>query len=833
MSRIVLVDAEGQEYHHPESTDAKFEHHARTIGARLVLRISTTLVVTLFDRFPDSADGVQVGASQVQIIESLAHLDIARKHQNAAFVREERCLVVWAEGIEKLMERAAQFNDALFSAIWDDKNVLVQESDELERVTAQLTTRALPAPKKPRPAWLGGKKNLHVSQTELSSPTNDQGEETQSEKGREKKSNEGSWEDIEPATELPRIRLLQQPTVVAITWILLGLVFGLCLKAIVGQYLMDGKYIHFLFVLVFPNTFLFAMFAFQTVVGNTAQLFGPVSTLRVNTMFYSAVPPKRISTEDPLPHFTIQMPVYKESLGGVIDPTIQSLLLAISTYELQGGSANIFVNDDGIQLLDEDHRKLRMRYYEMHGIGWVARPGHNVDGFQRMGKFKKASNMNFALDISRKCELLLETPQFACIDDEDEAYEQALDHVLAENPRAWAAGNIRIGDYILIIDSDTRIPGDCLLDAASEMEASPDVAILQQSSGVMKVVNNYWEDGIAYFTELVYRAIRFACATGDVAAFVGHNAILRWSAIQEIAYEQDVNGIPTLKYWSEAHVSEDFEMSMKLQILGYRTRLAAYNGDGFKEGVSLTVYDELTRWEKYAYGCSELMFHPFRYWPTRGPFTPLFRRFVGSNMKGHSKFTIMAYIGTYYSIAGAWLITLVNYFATGWFLVYLDGAYLQSWSVWLFCIALFTVVSGIVFVIYRYRIREQELKASLIEVLKWTPLMIVFFSGLSIHVSQAIMYHLCGIEMTWGATAKELADSNFWKEVPMIIKKFKVMYLFIIGLAVGMICIAYVVPAPWRIGIGQIYAWVPLANIVVGHALFPLILNPQLMHFSF
>jgi hypothetical protein len=27
----------------------------------------------------------------------------------------------------------------------------------------------------------------------------------------------------------------------------------------------------------------------------------------------------------------------------------------------------------------------------------------------------------------------------------------------------------------------------------------------------------------------------------------------------------------------------------------------------FKEGVSLTAFDELLRWEKYAYGCSELV----------------------------------------------------------------------------------------------------------------------------------------------------------------------------------------------------------------------------------
>jgi hypothetical protein len=41
------------------------------------------------------------------------------------------------------------------------------------------------------------------------------------------------------------------------------------------------------------------------------------------------------------------------------------------------------------------------------------------------------------------------------------------------------------------------------------------------------------------------------------------------------------------------------------------------------------------------------MFHPMRYWWRRGPFTPLFIAFLKSNIKGASKFTIMAYVGTY------------------------------------------------------------------------------------------------------------------------------------------------------------------------------------------
>jgi len=52
-------------------------------------------------------------------------------------------------------------------------------------------------------------------------------------------------------------------------------------------------------------------------------------------------------------------------------------------------------------------------------------------------------------------------------------------------------------------------------------------------------------------------------------------------------------------FWSEEHVSEDFDISLRVQMAGNVVRLATYHGDGFKEGVSLTVYDELSRWEKY------------------------------------------------------------------------------------------------------------------------------------------------------------------------------------------------------------------------------------------
>lgn len=55
----------------------------------------------------------------------------------------------------------------------------------------------------------------------------------------------------------------------------------------------------------------------------------------------------------------------------------------------------------------------------------------------------------------------------------------------------------------------------------------------------------------------------------------------------------------TRNFWTDCHVSEDFEMALRLQVAGSIVRLASYHGEEFKEGVSLTVFDEILRWQKY------------------------------------------------------------------------------------------------------------------------------------------------------------------------------------------------------------------------------------------
>ena len=134
-------------------------------------------------------------------------------------------------------------------------------------------------------------------------------------------------------------------------------------------------------------------------------MFGPTQQMHSNSRFYSNNKSPRLKTDD-LPHVTIQCPVYKESLSEVIMPTVQSVKQAISTYELQGGSANILIHDDGLQALSDDDRFDRIDYYADNGVGWTARPNHNsilLDGrkFVKKGKFKKVSSINFFIPFGR------------------------------------------------------------------------------------------------------------------------------------------------------------------------------------------------------------------------------------------------------------------------------------------------------------------------------------------------------------------------------------------------------------------------------------------------
>ncbi|KAI0514471.1 glycosyl transferase family group 2-domain-containing protein [Xylaria bambusicola] len=779
----------------PQLRDMKYSLYdmAMELNVRCAMTVNTRIINVILASRRTTYEYIPLpDGLRLQVLPSMRDLPRCQKHHFAAFIQDLQIMIVWDDEPKKVLARAEALERQLMRMIWG---------------TGQ-----------------------------------DEEEETEGEKG--EKVQVGEVEvtpiDLEAAANAPdrRIKLTSAFTV-GLTMALSVATLGLGFRKLSFELATDGDYVRLALIAVAPLQLWVGYFFFQTIIVNLFEIFGPISAVNQNSKFYSGTAPRRLDREHhTLPHVTIQMPVYKEGLKAVIGPTVQSLKQCISTYELQGGSANIFVNDDGMQLISPEEAQARREFYDENNIGWVSRPKHNPNPeegeqvFLRRGKFKKASNMNYALMVSNRVEDKLAQAQRSATwtqEDEHAAYEQCLSEVLQEDEgRTWAEGNIRIGDYILIIDSDTRVPEDCLLDAVSEMEQSPQVAILQFSSGVMRVSESFFEGAVEWFTNLIYSSIIYTVSIGDSVPFVGHNAILRWSAIQDAASYQDEDGYE--KYWSESHVSEDFDMSLRLQCAGYSCRLASYTGEGFQEGVSLTVYDELARWEKYAFGCNELMFHPLRYWPTRGPITPLFRKFLGSNIPLPKKITICSYIGTYYAIGASWIITLFNYFLTGFFYGLYDKYYLDSFAIFVSVIVVFTGFGNLALAILRYRLNQKSLLGAFWDNVKWIPVMTIFLGGLSLHVSQAILCHFFSIDMTWGATAKEVEEVNFLEEIPRLLKRFKGTFVFSFGTVGLIIAGLYGFPEAWRITyFASIF---PLAWLAACHFLLPVALNPALMVFA-
>jgi Glycosyl transferase family group 2 len=121
---------------------------------------------------------------------------------------------------------------------------------------------------------------------------------------------------------------------------------------------------------------------------------------------------------------------------------------------------------------------------------------------------------------------------------------------------------------------------------------------------------------------------------------------LNWQAIQVVSWFDEEVGYQ--KFWSESHVSEDFDLSMRLQSAGYIGRYALYTGDGFQEGVSVTIHDEIKKLKKIAYSSEEMIFCPCKDWCRKGPISTLLKNYLTtSRIPWHARVNLVAYLFTY------------------------------------------------------------------------------------------------------------------------------------------------------------------------------------------
>lgn len=140
-------------------------------------------------------------------------------------------------------------------------------------------------------------------------------------------------------------------------------------------------------------------------------------------------------------------------------------------------------------------------------------------------------------------------------------------------------------------------------------------------------------------------------------------------------------------------------------------------------------------------------------------------------------------------------------------------------------------MSNICLAFLRYRLGEMPLLASLFQNFMWMPFFMIFFGGLPFHLLLAICAHVFGIDMSWGATAKEKATTNFWTDWPRIVDRFKWMFAFMVPMLGTMIYLGCY--ASEEASIKGLTSVVPMAVTVGSHLIFPFALNPSLLVFDF
>ncbi|KAG6890188.1 hypothetical protein C0995_010893 [Termitomyces sp. Mi166 len=820
-----------------------FEAAVRSLNPLVAVKVRNAAVHSALTTVSDDAEAIYIDHdTRIQVLDSVNHLPKADKEQCGAFIRDERVLIVWSDDLDQIVPLCSEFEEKIMKLVWRSR------TNPTSIVTSTTTSASL--------STTASDVNLNEKSTHQPVTVTDavaavtlaekEGVTTSKQESAPTKSKWGwSWrlsskrplkskKDIEKGTsgrEDRPIRLFGPfydglGLGFAVFFILSGLAI------LLEEYLLDHNAIRFALFATAPFLLCVSLFFALQIIANVSFVLGPVAQYHENSRYYSAIKPEpNTEVDSQLPHITIEMPVYKESLEETIAPSVFSLKKAMQTYARQGGTSAIFIHDDGLQIIDEAERQKRIAFYANHNIGWVARPGHSSDpdGFKRAGRFKKASNMNYGLQLSLLMEkhiLALEASGMYDVNSEsnsleDKALELAIEEVYQANGQKWRpwaknARSLRIGEIILIVDSDTIVPEDCLRDAAREL-----------AEYVMQVAHHYFENGIAHFTRRINKCISMGCANGEVAPFVGHNAFLRWSALQDAAFVDPADGVT--KIWSESNVSEDFDMALRLQLKGYIIRWATYSDGGFKEGVSLTVDDELNRWQKYSYGCNELIFNPLIDWWRMGPITKQLRLFLWSNAPVHYKVTMMSYMFSYYGIAASAVLSVLNYLLLGWALD-VDGYYLHSFEIWLACTIVFPGAGNLGYTLLEYRLGQRDIFSALIENATWIPFFFFFFGGLSIHLSAALLAHMFSYNITWGATKKKLTvpviqeveRSNFWIEIPRIWKRFWLAFIlsFIAVIAIVILSTG-LIPPEWRIPGPSWAVILPLAIVAAGHILFP------------
>lgn len=328
--------------------------------------------------------------------------------------------------------------------------------------------------------------------------------------------------------------------------------------------------------------------------------------IAVNRKYYMNTVRREVSREDLLP-VTINIPVYLEN-NEVIFQTVRDALAAAERYRsFSGAAANVVVSDDGIapllqgccdtgtadlllnsltcasaaaKKLSEKEEKAaeRIRFYRENGAAFVVRPAQN-----RPGLFKKASNMNYTLRLSKA---VSEGGSLGTLTGKGGAFE-----------KGYAEGDFHIHDIILLLDKDSGVKERIIEAVVPEFGHDRKLAYVQCATVARNLRENYYTYATGHQINNLFHNI-WPCKAlqGFFVPLVGHNVFIKKSLLEK-------SGL-----WSEDRVSEDYDKAISFYCSGFHGKYAQLRGLEFEESASRTFTEETRKQHRYSYGLFEMIF---------------------------------------------------------------------------------------------------------------------------------------------------------------------------------------------------------------------------------
>ncbi len=98
----------------------EFCHSVAVLNIEAAMTLTSSTVAAITTRLAPTTTHVPITSSQhIQVVERMTQLAGARKAQNACFIRSENTLVVWADQVEILHERAKDLEENMMKFVWN------------------------------------------------------------------------------------------------------------------------------------------------------------------------------------------------------------------------------------------------------------------------------------------------------------------------------------------------------------------------------------------------------------------------------------------------------------------------------------------------------------------------------------------------------------------------------------------------------------------------------------------------------------------------------------------------------------------------------------------